>query len=131
MSYSPPRTYINQLVVAGDPSSITGDPIHIVDVQGIGIQNAWNQVAGDGQTLDGTMVVEMSDHPNAHIDPTGTGVIWTDITSIVTLTDPTAGAGSNAIFIKSPYLHAMRLRVTGITGDGRFESYMKLEGTTL
>jgi len=120
----PPFEYMNTLVASGTVTSgsATGGPIPLGHdgITSMSFQNLWNQLAADGQTVATTLVVEASNTPNAFSDPSNAD--WENITSQLTITQPTSGAGSDLVQISNVTFMFIRIRMTSITGSGRFRS---------
>lgn len=90
-------------------------------IAGFSIQTRWNQLSADTQTLTGTIVVEASDDELAN-PQTGNeaNALWADITSQLTITNPTTGAGNDLIMVSDVRFDYVRLRLGSPGDSGRF-----------
>lgn len=104
-------------------------PLHLDDFRSLSFINLWNQAAADGQTLDATIKVEISNDPRCHVDARdGTDTAdYLDITSSLTITDPTTGAGSGDINVSDGGWAYIRITFTRNSGTGRVTSYFNTQ----
>ncbi len=119
----PGMEYINLLVAAGVPSTFTGGALWLGPdaIEGFSFQDVWNELVADGQTLVGTIVIEASNDPRANqLHDEQSLAQWTDITADITPTNPTAGAGGKMEMVSDVRFEYVRMRLTGLTGSGRF-----------
>jgi len=123
--FQAPNKYLDAVAV-----NTTGTPIQMGQsgINGFTFHNVWNPGA---ETLVGTITIEASNDPallSATTAAQQDAADWVDITSSLTLVNPTSGAGNDMIIINNTRFWWIRLNLSGVSGTGIFSSYPASHG---
>lgn len=131
LSWIPGYEYIKEVRLDAVTTSVVGGAIGPLGADrsiGISFQNVWNQ--SGVATLAATLLLEASNDPRADPNHEDTAnAIWTDITSDVGPTNPTATAGDQLVSVGGVHFEWFRQTATRTGGDGLFQTFFSAHGS--